>query len=182
METRSSRSSWTICEVTGGFADVICVTDPPFDVPERFRGLRLPARKKGRWKGTEEDLFVVRFIGTWGKAFAMHVLNQRVKMMPERFYQYLSSTAKMLCRVITGTNYSPITLDIIQCAKILSWKPEKMNIPLKAILVERAWKELMRYFLVDKISDRKGEGELTHWTIWKRANWFYLPEPEKQSD
>ena len=173
---------WTMRPVTGGFADVICVTDPPFEVPERFQGLRLPPRKKGRWKGTEEDLYVVRFIGTWGKAFTASVLNRRVKMMPERFYQHLSPTAKMLFRVLSGTTYSPVTLDIVQCAKILSWKPEKMNIPLKAILVERAWKELMRYFLVDKISDRKGKRELTCWTIWKRANWFYLPEPEKQSD
>ena len=181
-QDRFGQYHWTICEVAGGFADVICVTDPPFDVPERFCGLRLPLRKKGRWKGTEEDVYVVRFIGTWGKAFAASVLNQRVKMMPERFYKYLSPTAKLLCRVITGTNYSPITLDIVQCAEILSWKPEKMNIPLKAILIEKALKELVRYFLVDKISDRKGKGESTCWTIWKRKNWFYLPEPEKQSD
>ncbi len=182
QEEPDGRFRWTVCEVTGGFADVICLRNPPSAETKRFQKYCLPVRKKGRWKGTEEDLYVVRFIGTWGKSFAGSVLNRRIKMMPERFYRYLSPTAKMLCRVVTGTTYSPVTFNIIQCAKILGWKPEKMNISLKAILVERAWKELVKYFFINKVSKRQGEKESINWTIWKRKEWFYEPEQIKESD
>lgn len=176
------RFRWTVCEVTGGFADVICLRDPPSAETKKFQKYRLPVREKGRWKGTEEDLYVVRFIGTWGRGFALHILNQRIKMLPERFYRYLSPTAKMLCRIVTGTNYSPITLTLDQILKMLGWKGELTNMSLRKTLITRAWEQLEKYYFIKTFKSEPENKPTTHWVIWKRGGWFYEPEPTKQSD
>jgi hypothetical protein len=167
---------WKNKPVTGGFAEVICVNDPEHRDNEKHQRRRLPPREKGRWKDTEEYVYVVRFIGEWGKSFAASVLNKRIKMMPERFYRYLSPTAKMLFRVIGGTDYSPITLTLDQCSKILGWKPETTNMTLRITLISRALEGLVKYYFVSSFKSEPKGKPTTHWVIWKKKNWFYPPE------
>lgn len=173
---------WKNKPITGGFAEVICVNDPEYRDNEKYQRKLLPPRKKGRWKGKEEYVYVVRFIGTWGKSFAASVLNQRIKMMPERFYKYLSPTAKMLCRVVVGTNYSPITLTLDQCSKILSWKDAKRDATLKRTLITRALEGLVKYYFISSFKPEPEGKQTAQWVIFKKKNWFYPPELEKRSD
>lgn len=180
-DSYSGNYHWALREITGGFAEVICVNDPDPFVDERYRPLRPPPRKKGRWKGIEENVYVVRLIGTWGLAFAGAVLNQRVRMLPEKFYRFLSLTEKMIFRVISGTRYSPVTFDVIQCAKMLGWKTKKINVSLKGLLISRALDNLVKYQFINSFK-KEGRKDSTRWTIWKRRGWFFPLESKQQSD
>ncbi len=175
QEDLKNRFRWTVCEITGGFADVACLND------DEDRLKKLPAREKGRWRDTKENVYMVEFIGSWGQSFAVRILNQRVKMLPERFYKYLSPTAKMLCRVVTGTNYSPIILTLDQISKILGWKPETTNRTLRTTLITRGFESLVKYYFINSFKT-EGENKPSQWVIWKRKDWFYEPEPAKLSD
>ena len=127
---------------------------------------------------------MVEFIGSWGQNFAVRILNQRIKMLPERFYEYLSPTAKMLCRIVTGTKYSPITLTLDQISKILGWKDATRDASLKRKLITRGFESLVKYYFINsfKTEPKEKEKPIKEWVIWKRKDWFYEPEPAKLSD
>ena len=61
------KDGWINVPVTGGFAEVWIAKEE-----ERYFKYRSKRKLRGKGKGREENVFIIRFIGTWGTAYIMN--------------------------------------------------------------------------------------------------------------
>lgn len=162
------KDGWTNVSVTGGFAEVWVASEK-----EEYFRFRSKRKLRGEGKGREENVYIVRFIGSWGTAYLFNVLNRRVTIFPPRFYRQLSANAKMLFRAICGKPVSII--NIHQISKILDWEEEVVNISKRVIAIEKLWAELRQEGFINKPKKYEREGVI-FWRVERRKDWFNLPK------
>jgi len=171
---KDGEKCWHHLDVTGGFAEVHCTTDD--NLPEWYKKYR-KIIDKGKLKGEEKRIFIVRFIGTWGFNFVLNVLNDRVRIFPPRFYKNLSPNARQLFRMISARKNKRGTFTLLQLRKLFKWAGDWGNTLDQISKIEEIWKEL-------KVSEnrfinwfnRKNEGEGIEWSYERNESWFYLPK------
>ncbi len=171
---KDGEKCWHHLDVTGGFAEVHCTTDD--NLPEWYEKFR-EIIDKGKLKGEEKRIFIVRFIGTWGLNFALNVLNDRVRIFPPRFYKNLSPNARQLFRMISARKNKRGTFTLQQLRKLFKWVGDWGNILKQISDIEKIWEELKasENHFINWFSE-KNEGEGTEWTYERNENWFYLPK------
>lgn len=174
---RDGQKCWHHLDVTGGFAEVHCTTDD--NLPEWYEKFR-EIIDKGKLKGEEKRIFIVRFIGTWGLNYVLNVINDRVRIFPPRFYKNLSPNARQLFRMISARKNKRGTFTLQQLHKLFKWVGDWGNILKQISDIEKIWGELkssenrfIHWF------NRKNEGEEIEWSYERNEGWFYLQKGEK---
>lgn len=170
----SAEDGWINVPLTGGFAEVLVASEE-----ERYFKYRSDRLLRGEFgKGREENVYVVRFIGTWGTAYALSVFNRNVRLFPKRFYTDLSKNAKMLFRAVCGKEGLDVTfINIIQIAKILDWRLPLTNISQRISIAQGIWKELYTHgFIIKESLKRYKDKEEAFWCIKRRKDWFNPPK------
>lgn len=162
------RDGWINVPVTGGFAEVWIAKEE-----ERYFKYRSKRKLRGKGKGREENVFIIRFIGTWGTAYMLNILNNYVTVFPPRFYKDLSASAKTMFRAICGKGVSII--NIHQINKIFDWEEPMKNVPQRIIRIEKIWKELYKHGFIKKFTRYKKEDGTIYWRVERRKNWFNPP-------
>jgi len=177
IPTRYVNGKWGQKDIAGGFAQVTCTTDK--NLPEQYESFK-KAISRGKYKGKEKRIYIVTFIGDWGANMVLNILNDRVRMFPDRTYANLSKNARLLLRIIVARRNCRGRIDISQMCKLFSWK-DWGNIHDQISKVEKIWAELKHkknHFVI--WTKRKGKGKNTEWTFERRGNWFFLGAGRKK--
>jgi hypothetical protein len=174
------KKAWVMADVTGGFAEVHCTTEK--GLPSAFKKYR-QLIEKGIHKEKERCIYIVRFIGTWGMNYILNILNNRVRILPERFFEHLSANARLLARVIIARRNRRGTITLQQMRKLFGWKGDWGDVLEQISKIEKIWRELEdeKVFLI-VWQHKKGKKENTEWTYERRDRWFYLPKKVKKSE
>jgi hypothetical protein len=164
---------WINLPLTGGFAEVWIASEE-----KRYHKYRSTRKLRGKYgEHKEENVYIIRFIGTWGLSYMLNLFNRRVRVFPPRFYSDLSADAKMLFRAICGKEDLEFTfINVIQIAKIFDWKAHttKRNIYRRILRIESLFDELYKNgFLINY--QKYGNQERTYWKVKVRKNWFNSP-------
>ena len=164
---------WINLPLTGGFAEVWIASEE-----KRYHKYRSTRKLRGKYgEHKEENVYIIRFIGTWGLCYMLNLFNRRVRVFPPRFYSDLSADAKMLFRAICGKEDLEYTfINFIQITKIFDWKAHttKRNIYRRILRIESLFNELYKNgFLTN--CQKYGKREKTYWKVQVRKNWFNPP-------
>jgi len=169
------KDGWINVPVIGGFAEVWIAKEE-----ERYFKYRSKRKLRGRFgKGREENVFIIRFIGSWGLAYVLNILSNNVTVFPPRFYKDLSANERMMFRAICGKGVSII--NIHQINKIFDWEEPMKNVPQRIIRIEKIWKNLYKHGFIKKFTGYKKDGTI-YWRVERRKNWFNPPRQIKETD
>ena len=157
---------WESRDIAGGIAQVECVGEKDQWINYR------EYHEKGRYKGEEKRIYVVRFIGTWGQNFALNILNDRIRVFPRLAYNELSYNARQLCRVIFGRVDKKGSFTLRQIRVFFNCK-ETLNIPKQIVAIDKIWVDLKKKKAVKFTTDGKGESK--KWN-WERRDKFLYSE------
>lgn len=164
---------WINLPLTGGFAEVWVASEE-----KRYHKYRSTRKLRGMdGEHKEENVYIIRFIGTWGLCYMLNLFNRRVRVFPPRFYSDLSADAKMLFRAICGKEDLEFTfINIIQITKIFDWKAQttKRNIYRRILRIESLFNELYKNGFLTSYQ-KYGRREKTYWKVQVRKNWFNPP-------
>jgi hypothetical protein len=164
---------WINLPLTGGFAEVWVASEE-----KRYHKYRSTRKLRGKYgEHKEENVYIIRFIGTWGLCYMLNLFNRKVRVFPPRFYSDLSADAKMLFRAICGKEDLEFTfINIIQIVKIFDWKAQttKRNIYRRILRIESLFNELYKNGFLTNYQ-KYGKREKTYWKVQVRKNWFNPP-------
>lgn len=157
---------WKERDIAGGIAVVECITnkDEWIDHREYY--------EKGRHKGEEKRIYVVRFNVGWGHNFALNILNSRIRVFPKLTYDELSFNARQLCRVIFGRENKKGSFTLPQMRILFNWK-ETVNVPKQIEAINKIWGDLKKKNAVEFSAEGKGKSK--KWN-WKRRDKFLYGE------
>ncbi len=157
---------WKSRDIAGGIALVECITnkDKWSDHREYY--------EKGRHKGEEKRIYVVRFNAGWGHNFALNILNSRIRVFPKLTYDELSYNARQLCRVIFGRANKKGSFTLPQLRILFGWK-EVAVVKDQIEAINKNWEDLKKKNAVE--FSAIGKGKSKEWR-WKRRDKFLYSE------
>jgi len=157
---------WKSRDIAGGFALVECVGEK-----DKWTDYR-EFHEKGRYKGEEKRIYVVKFNPGWGHNFALNILNSRIRVFPKLTYDELSYNARQLCRVIFGRANKKGTFTLPQMRILFMWNKEYQT-SKRIIAVDKIFEDLKKQKAVK--FNTVGKGESKKWN-WERRDKFLYGE------
>jgi len=155
---------WKSRDIAGGIAVVECVGEK-----DRWNDYR-EYHKKGRYKGEEKRIYVVRFIPGWGHNFALNILNDRIRVFPKLTFDELGYNARQLCRVVFGRKDKKGSFNFQQILILLNWK-KSLNIFQQVTAIDKIFEDLKKKKAVDFHAEGKGKSKKWNWK--KRDKFLY---------
>ncbi|MFC2166888.1 hypothetical protein ACFLQZ_02875 [Acidobacteriota bacterium] len=157
---------WDSRDIAGGIALVECVGEK-----DKWNDYR-EFHEKGRYKGAEKRIYVVRFNAGWGHNFALNILNNRIRVFPKLTYDELSYNARQLCRVIFGRAGKKGSFTLPQMRIMFGWKKEYQT-SKQIIAIDKIFEDLKKKKAVK--FNTAGKRELKKWN-WERRDKFLYGE------
>ena len=158
---------WVSRDIAGGIALVECVGEK-----DKWNDYR-EFHEKGRYKGEEKRIYVVRFNAGWGHNFALNILNNRIRVFPKLTYDELSYNARQLCRIIFGRKNKKGIFTFQQILILLNWK-KSPNISKQTIAINKIFEDLKKKKAIKKFTT-DGKSEFKKWR-WEKRNKFLYSE------